>query len=459
MSIRIVQIVAVTWLALATLFTPVSAAPRADGQLQIEVVDGETSQPIAARMHLKNSRGQQVKVNLPQSAEFGGHFYIDGQLTLPLRRGQYTFELDAGPEYRLQTGHFEIDRHADDTKRIEMKRFANLAEEGWWGGDLDVDRRSRDMPLILRAEGLAVFRIADFGLRISDSTIRNPQSALNIARTPYDWELPRWLAADNLDAIQLIHRHTLRDNVVKDDDEGRPRDMLLYPGRSGRDRWAEAIYYHVLNCGLRIPPSAGSGSGTNDNPVGANRVYVFCGDEFSEERWCDGLAAGQVFVTNGPLLRPSVEGKPPGYVFHLENRGSITLEIGLELATRSPIDYLQIIKNGTVEAEVRLADWVDRKGRLPPLSFEDSGWFLVRAATNDTRTHQFASSGPYYVEKMGQSRISRGSVHFFLDWIVAAEERIRALTEIDNDRRKSLLAEQAIARRFFEAILSQANSD
>ena len=34
------------------------------------------------------------------------------------------------------------------------------------------------------------------------------------------------------------------------------------------------MYYHVLNCGLRIPPVAGSGSGTNDNPVGTNRVYV-----------------------------------------------------------------------------------------------------------------------------------------------------------------------------------------
>jgi hypothetical protein len=45
---------------------------------------------------------------------------------LPLRRGQYTFELDAGPEYRTQHGHFEIERQAEDAKRIEMERFANL---------------------------------------------------------------------------------------------------------------------------------------------------------------------------------------------------------------------------------------------------------------------------------------------------------------------------------------------
>ena len=75
-------------------------------------------------------------------------------LTLPLRVGQYTFELDAGPEYRTQSGHFEIERHADDSKRIEMKRFANLRDEGWYGGDLDVSRRAADLPLIMRAEGL-----------------------------------------------------------------------------------------------------------------------------------------------------------------------------------------------------------------------------------------------------------------------------------------------------------------
>ena len=123
----------------------------------------------------------------------------------------------------------------------------------------------------------------------------------------------------------------------------------------------------MLNCGLRIPPVAGSGSGANDNPVGTNRVYVYCGNEFSTEAWWEGLEAGRVFVTNGPLLRPIVEGQPPGYVFHLDGGESLTLEIGLNLATRVPVEYLQIIKNGAVEAEVRLADWKDKKGRLPPV--------------------------------------------------------------------------------------------
>jgi hypothetical protein len=280
-----------------------------------------------------------------------------------------------------------------------------------------------------------------------------------IARTPYAWDLPVWLASGELDGIQLIHHHALRAGVVDNEDDGRPRDRTLFPGRNGNGRWSEAVYYHVLNCGPRIPPVAGSGSGTNDNPVGSNRVYVYCGEEFSRERWWDGLEAGRVFVTNGPLLRPMVEGHAPGHVFRIGEGETLTLEIGLDLATRVPVEYLQIIKNGEVEAEVRLADWKRQKGRLPPIVFYDSGWFLVRAVTNNTETYQFASSGPYYVEQAGRPRISRRSVQFFLDWIGAAEERLRKLPELDSSSLQNLIAEQTAARRYFEELLAKANAD
>ncbi len=55
---------------------------------------------------------------------------------------------------------------------------------------------------------------------------------------------------------------------------GLPRDTLLFPKPWGNGRWSQELYYHLLNCGLRIPPTAGSGSGANNNPVGYNRFYV-----------------------------------------------------------------------------------------------------------------------------------------------------------------------------------------
>jgi hypothetical protein len=470
----------------ATTCPYVRGAPRADGQLEIEVVDKETGQPIAARIHLQTTRKRPVPLKLPGTAAFGDHFYIDGRLALPLRRGQFVFDIDAGPEYRTQTGHFEIDRHADDAKQIEMTRFADLAKEGWYAADLDFDRPKRDLPPILRAEHLQDVRTSEYattlglgsggwpavslskpGLGKNSNTLSpapSPQhpvarDKVAIAATPFDWNLPVWLASGKLDAINLINRHSLRDGVVDNEGDGRPRDRSLFTGHTGNGRWSTTIYYHVLNCGFRIAPVAGSGSGVNDNPVGTNRVYVYCDDEFSPESWWQGLQVGRVFVTNGPLLRPIVEGRPPGYVFHIDGTEKLTLEIGLNLATRVPVEYLEIIQNGELYTDVRLSEWKQKKGRLPPVEFKESGWFLVRAVTNHPKTYQFASSGPYYVEKEGTPRISRRSVQFFLDWIDAAEAHIREQNKLDNATRDSLLAEQATAREFFQKLLATANAE
>jgi hypothetical protein len=451
--------------------TAYSATAHPDGELTIEVVDGASGQPIAARMHLYAGRStgqaastkRSVKLNMPGSAEFGGHFYIDGKATLPLRIGAYNFELEAGPEYLTQSGQFEIERHADDSKRIEMKRVTNLAKEGWYGGDLDIRREKTDLPLILRAEALHFAPTSELPTKdAKDSKDVPPKFELDahlIARTPYAWDLPVWLASGKLDAIELINPHSLRGGAVDNEKDGRPRDKSFFPGPRGNGRWSETVYNHVLNCGLHIPPAAGSGSGFNDSPVGTNRVYVFCGSEFSGAAWWEGLKAGRVFVTNGPLLRPMVEGRPPGCTFPIDSSGSLTLEIGLNLATSVPVEYLQIIKNGNVEAEVRLAEFKNRKGRLPPIHFDDSGWFLVRAVTSNPKMLQFASSGPYYVEKGSRPRVSRASVKFFLDWIDANVARLRKQADVDDTNRASLLAEQESARKFFEKLLTTANAD
>jgi hypothetical protein len=83
----------------------------------------------------------------------------------------------------------------------------------------------------------------------------------------------------------------------------------------------------------------------------------------------------------------------------------------------------------------------------------------VRAVTTNQRTYQFASSGPYYVEKGGRPRVSRRSAQFFLDWIAAAESRIRQLPELDDAARNALLAEQELARRYFEELLAAATAE
>jgi hypothetical protein len=240
-------------------------------------------------------------------------------------------------------------------------------------------------------------------------------------------------------------------NGVSQDSAGRPRDEALYPGIQGYGRWTLDIYYHLLNCGLRLPPIAGSGSGWaptttaapgtaaaikaaasgNFNPVGYNRVYVFVDGELTWEKWWEGLRAGRAVVTNGPLLRPTVEGHPPGHVFQAGRGESLELEIGLSLSMRDndKVTYLEIIKDGAVEHSVRLDKWKANQGKLPLVKFTESGWFLVRAVTDVTSTYRYAMTAPYYVDIDYRPRISRASAQFFVDW---CRERVGKLSDPDS---------------------------
>ena len=59
-------------------------------------------------------------------------------------------------------------------------------------------------------------------------------------------------------------------------------------------------------------------------------------------------------------------------------------------------DMGQIIKNGQVERKVPYED-LAKTGTLGRISFQKSGWFLVRVITESPKTFRFASTGPYYV--------------------------------------------------------------
>jgi 5-hydroxyisourate hydrolase-like protein (transthyretin family) len=492
---------------LAVLGTgPSSWAARYDGKLTIEVADEVSGKPIAVRMELQNSRGRPVRVRAEGAISRDGYIVFEGQIALELKKGDYRFTIEAGPEYRTRSGHFTIERHAEDVSSIALRRHVDMRKQGWWAGDLDVRHPRKDLPLLMRAAGvdfapefargnvqgkcqqeqapskgnLVPWSLLDYrrggGLLLSGASGTKPlgfdvcqspaeSSSLPtleagydggaevVALTPFAWDLPLWIATDKLTAIQIIHRHTQPNGPTANEGWGRPRDKRLFPGQLGNGRYSETIYHHLLNCGVRIPPAAGSGSGANRNPLGTGRVYVECGDDYSAEKWLAGLRAGRVVVTNGPLLSTSVEGQVPGHVFHLDRGQTRQLQIAMSLSfyEKAPVEYLEIVKNGRVQYEMRLDELAKKKGRLPPLEFDDSGWFLVRAMTNNSQSYQFASTGPYYVEANYGRRISRASVEYFLAWLDQATEEF-AENEV-------VLSDIESARPFWQDLLSRANAE
>jgi hypothetical protein len=506
--------------ALVILLIGASWSVAEEGRLEVRVVNKETGQPVAARMHLKDQRGKAVKP--PKVPYWNDHFVFDSVIALELPLGTYTFELECGPEYKLSSGYFTLERNANDTKTIEVQRFVDMKKEGWWSGELHIHRPPDEIELHLRAEDLHIgpvmtwwnnrnqwqgkalpknplvqfngdrfyqlmagedereggallyFNLAQpLPIAGSQREYPSPVKFLDQARQsdgvhvdvekPFWWDMPVWVATGKIDSMGLANNHQHRDGMMDREAWGKPRDTGRFPSPHGNGLWTQHIYYQLLNCGLRIPPSAGSASGVLPNPVGYNRVYVHCGQELTWDDWWENLRRGQVVVTNGPMLRPRVsgpgaprEGALPGHVFRGDKGKELELNIALNLSTRDPIDYLEVVKDGKTVHEVRLDQWAKSGGKLPPVKFDTSGWFLVRAVTNNPKTYRFASTGPYYVEIDYKPRVSKKSAQFFVDWVFERAGRVKL---DDVDQKNEVLEYHRLARDFWQKKLAEANVD
>jgi len=282
----------------------------------------------------------------------------------------------------------------------------------------------------------------------------NPKLWVDVAH-PAAWDLPILLAQGRVDSYRVLTAFLQRDKVDSAW-QGRPLDKSMYRGEEAPAKFAQDVYFHMLNCGLRVLPSAGSGSGTVGNPVGYNRVYVWVEkDSLSYDAWWESYKAGAAVVTNGPLLQPRANSLKPGSLFKGEAGQPVTLEMAMDLATRDPIDYVEVIQNGKTLHNVPLRDWAKEGGRFPTTVFHESGWCLIRAVCRNPKTYHMAMTAPWYVEFDGKPRVSRSSAQFFLDWV---EERAAQLKIADANERAVAEAQITEARAFWRKLVDGANA-
>jgi hypothetical protein len=291
---------------------------------------------------------------------------------------------------------------------------------------------------------------------VEDARLMDDDVWIDIEK-PFWWDVALWLTTGKMNSIGLANNHMCRDRMYETEAWGKPRFVERLPAPHGNGLWTQEIYYHVLNAGLRLPPSAGSASGVLPNPVGYNRVYVHVGKEMDHASWWKGLRAGRSFVTNGPLLRVSADGKLPGTVFTSDK--AMKLDLKIDLATQDPIRFIEIIKNGQVEGRIPVMA-PKKLGSIAATStieFKESGWFLVRAIADNKKTFRFASSAPFYVEiGANKERISKTSASFFLAW---TRERMDRIKLDDQGQRKEVLAHHQQAEKFWQARVAKANAE
>ena len=492
-----------------------SAQDVKKSELTFRIVN-ESSKLLPCRIHLYDADGEPQKPKgLPS---WNDHFVCDGMVKLNIKGGKYRYEIERGPEYESKSAVVEINDSNQELK-IVLKRISNLRQLGWYSGELHIHRSLADVELLMKAEDLDFggvitwwnkrnpwkelppktikqfdgHRIYDllggedereggallyFGMRKPIEITKakrefpSPMQFVDLARQqkriwidiekPFWWDVPTWLASGQMNSIGIANNHMCRSQMLPNEAWGRARDQKRLPSPLGNGYWTQEIYYHILNSGLRIPPSAGSASGVLKNPVGYNRVYVHLEKEFNRDNWFEGLRQGRSFVTNGPLLIAKCNNKFPGEVFHLTRNKDLKVDLELSLTSRDAIEKLEIIHNGKVLKKIELHTIrAFQKMEIFETSFKikKPGWFLIRAISNNKKTFRFASTAPWYVKGPNHQRlVSRASAQFFLDWIDERIERVKKNVKGAKQLENVLLPHQQ-GKAFWQKKVSQANAE
>lgn len=446
-------------------------------RIEWNIRDAATKEKTPCRIHLLDANGKPVKPEDLALPYWKDHFVCDGSASFSLPPGNYRYEIERGPEYAsIQK---PLTASPGSVVRIEetLTRITNLADEGWWSGETHVHRPLGEIPLLMQSEDLHVAVVMtwwndrnawkqeplpspsivlfdqnrmydmlggedergggailmfglDVPLPIAGSQRESPPSVKWLheakeknawvdAEKPFWWDYPLWLSTNKLDSVGIANNHMTRGGMYPGREAwGKPRDLEKFPEPLGNALWTQEIYYHTLNAGFRIPPSAGSASGVLPNPVGYNRMYVNLPDqqELTWENWWSAVRAGRLFVTNGPLLRVTANNKISGHVFQSPEPLELTIEGRLD--SRDPIAAIELVHNGRVELLPQLP---------AKITLHESGWFLIRARCDTPHTFRFASTAPWYLEIANKPNPThKDSCDFFRHW---TEERIDHLRQ------------------------------
>jgi hypothetical protein len=229
-------------------------------------------------------------------------------------------------------------------------------------------------------------------------------------------------------------------------------------------------WYDLLNCGLRVPPSAGTDAVTNhylDRPPGGYRVYVkeFPPSPHTVSKWVSGLRAGRSFVSAYPLVPIfTVNGAQAGSVLSLSDP-PVDVQVHFRVLCTLPASWATLILNGEIAGSFPLtadADGAVAADVTTTLTLYQSSWIALRVdgytnLPHAATTSLFAHSGPVYVELDGAPIHSPTAPFRFIAWI----DSLEALAEMRGywptpESHEEVLSRFDAARSFYAGAVLKA---
>jgi WD40-like Beta Propeller Repeat len=473
--------------------------------VRVVVAEKGTRQPLVARLSIQQQGG---KYFAPVGSLYRihgdlEHFYASAQTGLTVPAGKYVVRAWRGLEYRATQQEFEVAPNENKTVQLELERWTDPASRSWFSGESHIHANygyghwyntPETMRLQLEGEGL---NIANFMVANSDADgvfdreffrgTPDPQSGphnilywneefratlwghmtlLNLKYlvepiftgfkdTTHPWDVPT--NADIADQTHLQGGHVNYTHPANNPQDpflsaysakALPVDVALGKIDSLDINWGEAtvkLWYRLLNCGFRLPASAGTDCFLNrirSRLPGSDRAYVKIDGAFSYPEWIRSLRGGHSFVTSGPMLEFTAGGQSLGETIRLAAASSVPVRASA--VSQFPLERVELIFNGNLAASGilspdQLSGTVEQSVQLA-----DSGWLSFRAF--DKNNHQ-AHTSPIYVEVGSKRPGLRDDARFFLGWIDRLEAKLKERDRIPNAELKTAVEKQLNAAR------------
>jgi hypothetical protein len=172
---------------------------------------------------------------------------------------------------------------------------------------------------------------------------------------------------------------------------------------AGIDPYSLSDYYRYLNCGHRIAAVGGTDKMSATTAVGTVRTYAWIPPErpFTYEAWLDAVRSLNTFVTYGPLMEFTVEGRRPGAEIAMPAGGG-SVNVHWELASVTiPMTRLELIANGEIRESRAVKP--DRDEGSFAVRIDGSSWLalLVRGRYPGRPEMIAAHSSPVFIRVAG----------------------------------------------------------
>ena len=215
--------------------------------------------------------------------------------------------------------------------------------------------------------------------------------------------------------------------------KGFPVDMALGTADgfewSSPSRGAVTVLHHALNNDFRVTPVGGEDA-LNDlrkhRPIGLIRTYADLGENFTAQGWIDAIKNGHTYVSSGPLVEFTVNGKGPGRDVKLDGGGEV--EMAVKTWSVTPLRKATLHSNGEAWRELPLSEDRTRVEWAASITVSESRWFTLIVESDpypDGGSDSFGQAVTNAVRVyIGDQKIrSRKSAEYFLRWIDKLEGR------------------------------------